>query len=155
MKRVLFGVSLFILYPFLCSAEIFVGGYDNGSITVYNNTDSGNVFPLRNINGSNTCLDTSDLESVFVDEVNNEIFAVNYDLGTITVYPLSANGNFTPTRTLTGLNGPGDVVVDTVPNELFVACYGSNSILVFSRTASGAASPLRTISGGSTGLDGA
>ena len=73
----------------------------------------------------------------------------------ITVYSAGANGNASPTATIsglnTGLNGPSGITLDGSGN-LYVA-NSLNSITVYDAAASGNASPTVTISGSNTALN--
>jgi DNA-binding beta-propeller fold protein YncE len=72
--------------------------------------------------------------------VNNEIFVINRNSATITVYEKSDNGDIAPARTITGVNtglwAPSGIAVDTVNNEIFVTNW-TGYITVFGRIDSG------------------
>jgi hypothetical protein len=144
--------------------EIFVANSGSSSISVHAAGASGNVAPLRQIQGASTGLQFSASRQVFsaapfngiyVDEANGEIGVVN-DAATppaITVHSVTASGNVVPLRTLQGasttLANPIDIAVDPTNNEIFVNDLGpsraSPQVLVFSRTASGNVAPVRTL----------
>lgn len=135
------------------------GTFQNGnSIHFFDDIGSTDV---RAIVGPATGL--ADPHGLFIDNVNNEVIAVNEGhtggglaAPSITVHSRTASGNVAPLRTisgaLTGLDQPKGLHVDLTNNEIAVANSGTNSIAVYSRTASGNVAPVRTISGLSTGL---
>jgi DNA-binding beta-propeller fold protein YncE len=166
------------VYPSTTSAqgELFVTNKGDNSVTVYSRTANGDIAPIRRLAGADTGLAFP--VGLAVDTVNNELVVVNHggvifdpDLriihASITVYPLTANFNTPPIRTLsgpkTGLIAPVGIAVDTVNNELVVtdAIFLKDpdpfpfppSVMVYSRTASGDTAPLRTLSGAATGLN--
>ena len=127
------------------------------SITVFARTATGNVAPLRTIQGASTGLSLP--RPISVDTVNNELAVANGDANSITVYSRTASGNVAPLRTIsgvtTGLSNPTGVFVDSVNNEIVVANWGNHSITVYPRTQTGDGAALRTITGGAgpaTGL---
>jgi hypothetical protein len=128
--------------------ELFVAGGGSEAVFVYSRTADGNLAPLRLIAGPATNL--SGPISLAVDTVNNEI-AVGCsgcaNPGRITVYPLTANGNVAPLRTLTLAEGTSanDLAIDNVNNELIVAT--DLSVQTYARTASGNSPPLRALIG--------
>jgi len=135
------------------------GTFQNGSsIHFFDNLGAGD---LRSIVGPATGL--ADPHGLFIDNVNNEVIAVNEGhtgsglvAPSITVHSRLASGNVAPLRSisgaLTGLDQPKGLNVDLTNNEIAVANSGTNSIAVYARTATGNVAPLRTISGLSTGL---
>ena len=88
-------------------------------------------------------------------------FVADATTNSLTAYPLTANGNVAPTRTLsgaaTGLGYPRRIVIDATGN-LYVAnapgAANPHSITVYAATANGNTAPTRTISGALTGLTG-
>jgi hypothetical protein len=79
-------------------------------------------------------------------------------VGIITIYPLSANGNYSPganiiTGAATGLANPGDIRVDSA-GKIYVANIGNSSVTTYAAGSSGNVAPLQTISGTNTGLSG-
>jgi len=75
----------------------------------------------------------------------------------ITVYPLKASGNASPTGTIQGpntqLGWPAFIALDEERQELYVANSWPHSILVFRATDHGNVAPIRVIKGVKTGLD--
>lgn len=75
----------------------------------------------------------------------------------ITVFPIAANGNVAPLRTIagphTGLANPTDIAADTAGN-LYVVNNGASSfsVTVYGAGVTGDVAPIRTISGAATGL---
>jgi len=119
-----------------------------------------NDAPKRSISGPATGLTKP--AGLYVDMVHQELYVSNdLDSGSsVTVYPLSASGNVSPIRSLsgptTGIEGPIGLAVDQIHDELIVASYKvpfGGSISFFARTATGDAAPLRTIQGASTGFN--
>lgn len=68
------------------------------SILVFRGSDRGDVAPIRIIKGNKTGLGNP--IGIFVDAKNQELWAVNMANSTATVYPLKANGNVAPLRTI-------------------------------------------------------
>src|SRR5262249_32439556 len=68
------------------------------SILVFRASDRGDVAPIRVIKGDKTGL--SNPIGIFVDAKNQELWAANMGNSSATVYPLKANGNVAPLRTL-------------------------------------------------------
>jgi hypothetical protein len=144
--------------------ELIVVSYktdDEGSITTFPRTASGNVAPIRTIQGTLTTFDHP--QAVVLDLVHNELIVANsffnntVSLGGLLVFPRTANGNVAPIRQITGANtglcNPIGMTLDRVHDELFVTNAAANpacqpSVVVFSRSASGNATPLRKIGPG-------
>ena len=122
--------------------------------------------PSYRIKGLQTELDKP--VSVFMDTLNNEIYAANKDGNSITVYPdrvdpllplwngFNNNTNiikYSIKGSSTGLSEPSDVVVDL--DEIFASNAADNSVTVYDRTILSSGpdiSPDRTIRGGNTRL---
>lgn len=121
------------------------------SVTSYPEHGSGDVVPLRTLQGSDTQLLSP--VGMAVDSTHRELFVANlFPLGgVVAVYPLDATGNVAPIRIIANA-GPTGLAVDSENDEIFVAQVGISAIAVYARTASGNVAPLRTISGASTGL---
>ena len=123
---------------------------------------------LRLLQGESTRL--SDAHGIAVDPKNKLLFVNNwgnisdykvagsgrFEAPSITVYPLSANGDSSPIRIIQGpktqLNWPGAMSVDPDRGELYVANDVGNSIIVFRETDKGDVQPSRIIKGNKTGL---
>ena len=69
------------------------------------------------------------------------------------MYAAGANGNATPTRTISVSSGASGLTA--LADGSLAVTNGGNSVRVYAADANGAATPTRTISGGSTGLNGA
>jgi DNA-binding beta-propeller fold protein YncE len=145
-------------------------------VVVYRKTATGDEPPLRILQGESARL--SDLRGVSVDKKRNQFVVANwgsvarvagydapdkdYALGgrfdppSISVYPLSANGDTAPMRVIQGpktrLNWPGMMNVDPETGELFVASELEHAILVFGPNAEGDVAPIRMIKGPKTGM---
>jgi len=68
------------------------------SVLVFRGTDSGDVGPARILRGNRTGL--SSPVGVFVDAKNKELWVANLGNASATVYPVTANGNTPPLRTI-------------------------------------------------------
>ena len=134
--------------------ELVVTNAGNNSITVYVRTASGDVAPLRTLQGPATGLSAP--EGIALDLVHDELVVANAGNHSVTVYARTASGNTAPLRTLsgaaTGLSNPRGVALDLIHDELVVANSG-NVFTTYARTANGNIGPLRTLSGGATGLN--
>ena len=138
---------------------------DANNLYVTNNLTAVSVFPLSSITtgtlsltpsakivGAGTGLSGS--EGVAVD--GSHIYVVNATTSTITVYPLTATGNSTPTATLTALSGdisnPFGIAVNA---DAIYLTANTASVAAFPLTASGAQAATTTIFGSQAGLSGA
>ena len=123
------------------------GRFEKPSIRIYRASDTGNVPPVRSIQGPQSQLAWP--MGVFVDAERKELIVANYGNHSILVYAIDANGNAAPTRVIsgakTGIVGPISIAVDPKRNELWVANYGDHTALVFDRAASGDVAPKRII----------
>jgi 6-phosphogluconolactonase (cycloisomerase 2 family) len=88
------------------SGRIYVANYSAGTITVYaaNPVGTLNEAPLATIGGANTGL--NGVIAVAVDSVGCMYAAVDYDPGTILVFPANPSGtlNEFPLQTIAGTN---------------------------------------------------
>jgi DNA-binding beta-propeller fold protein YncE len=117
------------------------------SVRVFSRTATGDVAPLRVIEGPNTRLNLP--QGIAVD-VERDLIAVANDGGdSVLFFNRTAAGDVEPVYTLegpaTGLKNPSGIWIDTKHNELWVANWGDHSATVYSRTARGNVAPLRTI----------
>lgn len=146
--------------------EIFVANNTNGtarvgSVQVYDmNANFPNDVPKRTIAGNATNLMAS--TGLALDILRDELYVVNDDTSTITVFPRTANGNVAPKRMVQGaatnLAGPLGVYVDLLHDELIVVNKvtfpgGPGWITVYPRAASGNVTPIRMIAGSQTGFN--
>jgi hypothetical protein len=129
-----------------------------GAVLTFRGSDSGEVKPLRVIQGPKTLI--TDPSRLATDPANNEIFV---PLGNkVLVFPREANGDVAPTRILEGKDtqlGASALAVDSIHNLLIsVGSPGGGGpsrrtqILMFDRTAAGNTKPLRVIGGPKTKL---
>jgi 6-phosphogluconolactonase (cycloisomerase 2 family) len=161
--------------------EVAVTSQQYQGITIYARNASGTARPLRTIRGESTLL--ADPHGVYLDGVNNEVFAANhgnwtemrsyaddavmlpgeykagrFEQPSIRIFQASADGNVAPIRTIQGeqtqLAWPMGIDVSRERNEIAVANYGSHSILLYSRTGSGDVAPIRVLGGERTGIVG-
>jgi hypothetical protein len=139
--------------------EVYVVSYTYTQVNVYSTTDSGNVAPKRSLGGPNTGLYAP--SGVAVDLVHQELVVSNFNhspvneaVGKITTYPLSANGDVAPIRTIVGpaalLTGLTELAIDPAAGEIYVTTKGA--VLTFDRTANGNVAPKRSITGSNTRL---
>ena len=123
------------------------GRYELPSITAYPMKASGDVPPLRTIQGPKTQLNWP--SHLYVDEKHAEVYVANDGDDSILVFRTMDSGNVAPVRVLKGpqsqLKNPSGVYVDTVNDELVVANMGNHRATVYPRTASGDTPPIRTI----------
>jgi len=117
--------------------ELFVSVQYPPRVMVYRKGASGNDAPLRVIEGEKTGL--SDVHGIAIDVKRNLIFVANwgavsnylvpgtgrFELPSITVYPLDANGDVKPLRVIQGektqLNWPHAISLDETTGDLYVA----------------------------------
>lgn len=97
--------------------------FAEGSVTVYNRTDTGDVAPKRKIAGAFTNMKGP--WSLALDLVNDELVIANNDAGLVTVHARTANGNAVAKRNIGGgntqIDDPQGVAVDTVHGVIAVA----------------------------------
>jgi DNA-binding beta-propeller fold protein YncE len=121
------------------------GRFVPASLTIYDGDASGDVAPLRTIQGPATQLDWP--MGVAIDEVNDEIVVANNGDNSLLVFPRTASGDVPPRRVvrgpLTGINGPMGVA--SAKGEIWVANFGDHTALVFPRSASGNVAPRRIL----------
>jgi DNA-binding beta-propeller fold protein YncE len=125
-----------------------VGGrFEEPSITVYPGEATGDVAPVRRIQGTKTGLNWP--MAISVDTAHNEIAVANSGDSSIRLFGRAAAGDVAPVRVIkgprTGIRGPMGVTIDTTHDELWVANYGDHTALVFARTASGDVAPKRIV----------
>ena len=123
------------------------GRFDKPSITAYPIKGSGNIAPLRTIEGPKTQMNWP--AAMAFDPVNGDLFVAN-DVGdSILVFGPQDSGDAAPKRIIkgprTGIKNPTGVYLDEKNREVWVANMGNHSATVYSMNASGNAVPLRTI----------
>jgi DNA-binding beta-propeller fold protein YncE len=121
------------------------GRFVPSSLTIYDGDASGDVAPLRTIQGPASQLDWP--MGVAVDEVNNEIIVANNGDNSVLIFPRTATGDAGPRRAIrgprTGITGPMGVAV--ARDEIWVANFGDHTALVFPRLATGNVAPRRVL----------
>jgi len=129
------------------------------AVLVFRGDASGEVAPVRTIQGPLTRLE--DPDKADVDPVHNEIIVPDGDK--LLVYPRTADGNVAPLRVIEGPNtmlGAEAAGVDPINNIIAVTGFagrrenGDSFILVFNRTDNGNARPRGVIRGPRTGING-
>jgi len=81
------------------TGDLYVANDEGQSLLVFHGaTDNGDVAPARVVKGNKTGL--SYPIGLTIDTKNKELWAVNLGNYSATVYPLSANGNVAPLRTI-------------------------------------------------------
>ena len=164
--------------------EMFLTVEHENSVVVYRKSAAGKEKPLRQVLGDHTGLE--DPHGIALDPKDKLMFIVNHGNvafraapgtegdpapgGTrafargsgkfhppsITVYPIDANGDVAPLRTITGpatqLNWPAAMYMDAERGDVYVANDMGESILVFRATDNGNVAPSRVIKGPKTGL---
>ena len=112
--------------------------------------DTGDVPPLRTIQGPNTLLDWP--TGLAVDEQRGEVYVANDMANSILVFNVTDSGDVAPKRMIKGpkstLKNPTGVWVDAKNNELWVANFMNHSATAYALGVSGDVPPLRTIRSG-------
>ena len=129
------------------------GKFEPPSITVYPMDASGNVAPVRIIEGPRTLMNWP--AHMAFHEERQELFVANDADNSILVFSATAEGDAAPIRVIqgpsTGIQHPPGIALDPVLGELYVASMGTPSVTVFPVTANGDVSPSRTIRGAPVG----
>jgi DNA-binding beta-propeller fold protein YncE len=125
-----------------------VGGrFDEPSITVYGGEATGDVAPIRRIQGAKTGLNWP--MALTLDADHDEMAVANSGDSSIRIFSRTATGDVAPVRVIkgprTGIRGPMGVTFDVKNDELWVANYGEHTALVFARTATGDVAPKRIV----------
>ena len=133
--------------------ELYVINGIGKRITVFNETDSGNVPPKRILEGAATEIN----DSFGIVVINNEIYISNVTalgVGQILVFNSTDNGNIAPKRKIEGANtlvqNPRQMFASGT--ELLITDY-SNRIIVHNLNASGNVAPNRNLFGANTLID--
>jgi 6-phosphogluconolactonase (cycloisomerase 2 family) len=123
------------------------GRFEPPSITVYPLEGSGNIAPLRVIEGPKTRLNWP--AAMYMDEERQELLVANDADDSILVFAAGASGDVAPVRFIRGdktaIKNPTGVHIDFKNNEIVVANMGNHSATVYPRNAHGNVAPLRTI----------
>ncbi len=129
------------------------GDFEQPSITVYPLDASGNVEPLRIIEGPNTQLNWP--SHLAYHHERQELFVANDGDSSVLIFDASVEGNVAPIRMLkgprTGIIHPPGIALDERLDELYVANMGTPKVTVFPVTASGDVAPVRTVRGAPEG----
>ncbi len=129
------------------------GRFLPASIIVHSRTASGDVAPLRTIQGPRTRLNWP--AGVFLDTVSGQLAVANSADNTILFFDRKADGDVAPARIIkgpaTGLANPLSLFIDTLRHEIWVTNYEDHSALVYPRTAEGNVAPIRAIRGAPKG----
>ena len=132
------------------------GKFDPPSITVYPMEGSGNIKPVRIIEGPKTLMNWP--AHMAFHEERQELFVANDADNSIVVFRASDEGDAAPIRVIkgpkTGIKSPPGIALDAKLGELYVANMGTPSITVFPVAANGDVAPARTIRGGPAGAVG-
>jgi 6-phosphogluconolactonase (cycloisomerase 2 family) len=132
------------------------GKFEPPSITVYPMEASGNVKPVRIIEGPKTLMNWP--AHMAFHEERQELFVANDADNSILVFRGSDQGDAAPIRTIkgskTGIKSPPGIALDSKLGELYVANMGTPSVTVFPVTANGDVAPIRTIRGAAAGTVG-
>lgn len=126
------------------NGEVYVANQGGDAITVYSVNDTGDVPPTRTITGPSTTLASPSDVEIF----NNDLY-VGLLSGTVLVFPADANGNVTPTRTIS-MGASRATGIKVFNNELYVSdvvgsTMGQGRVLVVPVNSSGTVTPTRTI----------
>ena len=117
------------------------------SIRVFDRTASGDVAPLRVIEGPKARLNLP--QGVAVDVERNLIAVANDGTNEILFFDRTASGDVAPLYSIGGpatdLVNPFGVWIDTMHDEIWVSNWGDHSATVYPRDARGNVAPLRSI----------
>jgi hypothetical protein len=117
------------------------------SINVYPMDASGDVAPLRIIEGPKTLLDWPG--AIALDPDTGNLWVANDVGGNILVFKGTDQGDVAPTQIIegekTGLSHPAGIAFDAKNREVWVSNMGNSSASAFSPTANGDVAPIRTI----------
>jgi 6-phosphogluconolactonase (cycloisomerase 2 family) len=148
--------------------ELFVGVQYPPEVAVYRKGASGSDKPLRSLQGESTRL--SDVHGIAIDPKNKLLYVTNwghisdyrtpgtgrFEDPSISVYPLGADGDTSPLRSIKGpktqMDWPAQMTIDPDTGDLYVANDMGHSVLVFKGTDQGDVAPARVIKGNRTGL---
>ncbi|MEP6813565.1 MAG: hypothetical protein ABI990_11295 [Actinomycetota bacterium] len=148
LSRTMHGIAYDAIHD-----EIVIPVALSGAVLVFKADSTGEVPPLRAIQGTRTRLVRP--HTVAVDPVNNEILTADPSMRAIVVFERTASGNVAPKRVISGPNtGLLDIVgldVDPIRNVIVAASRKGNGdkvgIFVFDRLANGDVAPKQFIGG--------
>jgi len=131
------------------AAETY-GKFEPPSITVYPLDASGNVKPLRIIEGPQTMLNWP--SHMVLHEARQELFVANDADDSILVFRVGDKGDAAPIRMIkgpnTGIKNPPGIALDVKNAEISVASMGTHAVLFFPIMANGDVKPSRIIRAG-------
>ena len=148
LSRTMHGIAYDAIHD-----EIVIPVALSGAVLVFKADASGEVPPLRAIQGTRTRLVRP--HTVAVDPVNNEILTADPSMRAIAVFDRMANGNVAAKRVISGpRTGLLDIVgldVDPIRNVIVAASRKGNGekvgLFVFDRLANGDVEPKQFIGG--------
>jgi hypothetical protein len=148
LSRTMHGIAYDAIHD-----EVVIPVALSGAVLVFNANASGEVPPLRAIQGTRTRLVRP--HTVAVDPVNNEILTADPSSRAIFVFDRTANGNVAAKRVISGeKTGLLDIVgldVDPIRNVIVAASRKGNGekvgLFVFDRLANGDVAPKQFIGG--------
>jgi DNA-binding beta-propeller fold protein YncE len=148
LSRTMHGIAYDAIHD-----EIVIPVALSGAVLVFKADASGEVPPLRAIQGTRTRLVRP--HTVAVDPVNNEILTADPSMRAVVVFERLANGNVAPKRVISGpKTGLLDIVgldVDPIRNVIVAASRKGNGdkvgLFVFDRLANGDVAPKQFIGG--------
>ena len=148
LSRTMHGIAYDAIHD-----EIVIPVALSGAVLVFKADASGEVPPLRAIQGTRTRLVRP--HTVAVDPVNNEILTADPSMRAVVVFDRMANGNVAPKRVISGeQTGLLDIVgldVDPIRNVIVAASRKGNGdkvgLFVFDRLANGNVAPKQFIGG--------
>ena len=148
LSRTMHGIAYDAIHD-----EIVIPVALSGAVLVFKADASGEVPPLRAIQGTRTRLVRP--HTVAVDPVNNEILTADPSMRAIVVFDRMANGNVAPKRVISGpKTGLLDIVgldVDPIRNVIVASSRKGNGdkvgLFVFDRLANGDVEPKQFIGG--------
>lgn len=123
------------------------GQFQPPSITIFAADASGDVAPVRSIQGARTKLDWP--MGLGYDPAHDATVVANNGDDSILIFDRKATGDTPPVRLIrgdrTGINRPIGLAVDQKNGEIWVANWGDHSALAFDASASGNVPPKRII----------
>lgn len=123
------------------------GEFQLPSVTTFDETASGDITPLRTLQGEHTQLNWP--MGLSLDPVHNEFSVANYGSNSVLIFRRTDQGDVRPVRVIagdrTGILGPMGVAIDPQNDELWVTNYRDHSAVVFARTADGNVAPKRIL----------
>lgn len=121
-------------------------------VLTFARTASGVTAPLRTITST-----LGDMSQITFDPAKAELVVANHGSDAIRVWPRTADGAASPTRSIIGLNtlldSPRGVAVCSGTGEYLATARNDDLITVYAAGANDNVAPLRTIGGSATQLD--